>query len=243
MRAGILEREAELSVLAAAVQDATAGNGSVVLISGEAASASRASSRRSGRSCLPRAGCSSATATTWPRLGEHPYALQAAGRWREAATAWAAADCPYERAAALAESPDPADLLTALGILDDLGARPLATRVRGRLRALGVYYSFSTFLCVPNALSQEGGYSLGAQAGEEPLERLAPDAGFARFRRVAETPFNIVHGSTPVSTRRSWAPWAAGGGDGLPRCARQRDGSASGPSGSGMALHPVRSAA
>ena len=29
-----------------------------------------------------------------------------------------------------------------------------------------VYYSFSTFLCVPNALSQEGGYSLGAQAGE-----------------------------------------------------------------------------
>jgi predicted ATPase len=36
VRAGILEREAELSVLAAAVQDATAGNGSVVLISGEA---------------------------------------------------------------------------------------------------------------------------------------------------------------------------------------------------------------
>ena len=56
-----------------------------------------------------------------------------------------------------------------------------------------VYYSFSTFLCVPNALSQEGGYSLGAQAGEEPLGRLAADAGFARFRRVAETPFNIVY--------------------------------------------------
>ena len=29
-----------------------------------------------------------------------------------------------------------------------------------------VYYSFSTFLCVPNALSQAGGYTLGAQAGE-----------------------------------------------------------------------------
>ena len=70
--------------------------------------------------------------------GEHPYALQAAGRWREAAAAWAAAGCPYEQAAALAESPDPADLLTALGLLDDLGARPLATRVRGRLRALGI---------------------------------------------------------------------------------------------------------
>jgi SAM-dependent methyltransferase len=56
-----------------------------------------------------------------------------------------------------------------------------------------VYYSFSSFLCVPNALSQDGGYSLGAQAGEEPLARLAADAGFDRFRRVAETPFNIVY--------------------------------------------------
>jgi DNA-binding CsgD family transcriptional regulator/tetratricopeptide (TPR) repeat protein len=67
----------------------------------------------------------------------HPYALQAAGRWREAAALWAAAGCPYEHAAALAESPEPGDLLTALGILDELGATPLATLVRGRLRALG----------------------------------------------------------------------------------------------------------
>jgi DNA-binding CsgD family transcriptional regulator/tetratricopeptide (TPR) repeat protein len=67
----------------------------------------------------------------------HPYALQAAGRWREAAVAWEAAGCPYEHAAALAESPEPGDLLAALGILDELGAVPLATVVRGRLRALG----------------------------------------------------------------------------------------------------------
>ena len=60
-----------------------------------------------------------------------------------------------------------------------------------------VYYSFSTFLCVPNALSQDGGYSLGAQAGEEPVRRLAADAGFTRFRRVAETPFNIVYEARP----------------------------------------------
>jgi DNA-binding CsgD family transcriptional regulator/tetratricopeptide (TPR) repeat protein len=70
--------------------------------------------------------------------GDHPYAVQAAGRWREAAAAWEAAGCPYERAAALAESPDPEHLLTALGMLDDLGAKPLATVVRGRLRELGV---------------------------------------------------------------------------------------------------------
>jgi DNA-binding CsgD family transcriptional regulator/tetratricopeptide (TPR) repeat protein len=68
---------------------------------------------------------------------DHPYALQAAGRWREAAAVWEAAGCRYEHAAALAESPEPDDLLTALEILDELGAAPLATLVRRRLRALG----------------------------------------------------------------------------------------------------------
>ena len=56
-----------------------------------------------------------------------------------------------------------------------------------------VYYSFSTFLCVPNALSQSGGYSLGAQAGEAAIRQLVTDAGFTRFRRATETPFNIVY--------------------------------------------------
>ena len=70
--------------------------------------------------------------------GDHPYAVQAAGRWREAAAAWEAAGCQYEHAAALAESPDPEQLLTALAMLDELGARPLVTKVRRRLRALGV---------------------------------------------------------------------------------------------------------
>jgi len=40
--------------------------------------------------------------------------------------------------AALAESPDKQHLLTALGMLDELDAKPLATVVRRRLRALGV---------------------------------------------------------------------------------------------------------
>src|SRR5207302_2614959 len=70
--------------------------------------------------------------------GDHPYALQAAGRWREAAEAWQAAGCRYERAVALADSPAPEDLLAALETADDLGARPLAARLRARLRALGV---------------------------------------------------------------------------------------------------------
>jgi ubiquinone/menaquinone biosynthesis C-methylase UbiE len=71
-------------------------------------------------------------------------------------------------------------------------------KVADNLNPVGrVYYSFSSFLCVPNALSQVGGYSLGAQAGEEAISRLAHDAGFTRFRRVAETPFHLVYEARP----------------------------------------------
>jgi hypothetical protein len=63
----------------------------------------------------------------------HPYALHAAGHWQEAAAAWRKAGCPYEYAAALAESTDPADVQDALTTLDTLGAKPLANRVRLRL--------------------------------------------------------------------------------------------------------------
>jgi DNA-binding NarL/FixJ family response regulator len=73
-----------------------------------------------------------------PVVSKHPYALQMAGRWREAAAAWRAAGYPYEHAAALAESPDPQDRLAALAELDALGAAPLARLVRAGLRRLGV---------------------------------------------------------------------------------------------------------
>jgi len=60
-----------------------------------------------------------------------------------------------------------------------------------------IYYNFSSFLCVPNALSQPGGYALGAQAGEAAIRQVAADAGFTRFRRTAETPFNLVYEVRP----------------------------------------------
>jgi ubiquinone/menaquinone biosynthesis C-methylase UbiE len=59
------------------------------------------------------------------------------------------------------------------------------------------YYSFSSFLCVPNARSQPGGYALGAQAGEAAIRQVAIDAGFTRFRQAAETPFNLVLEARP----------------------------------------------
>ncbi|MCP3423964.1 hypothetical protein [Nocardioides pinisoli] len=52
-------------------------------------------------------------------------------------------------------------------------------------------------LCVPNAVSQPGGYALGAQAGEAAIRQVVTDAGFTRFRRVAETPFNHVYEARP----------------------------------------------
>jgi SAM-dependent methyltransferase len=60
-----------------------------------------------------------------------------------------------------------------------------------------LYYAGSNFLCVPNGLSQPGGYALGAQAGEEPIRRLAADAGFTRFRRAAQSAFNLVYEIRP----------------------------------------------
>lgn len=55
----------------------------------------------------------------------------------------------------------------------------------------------STQLCVPNALSQPGGYALGAQAGEAIIRQVTADAGFTRSRRAAETPFNLVYEVRP----------------------------------------------
>ncbi len=73
-----------------------------------------------------------------------------------------------------------------------------ADEVGGNLNPVGrVYFNASTQLCVPNALSQPGGYALGAQAGEAAIRQIAADAGFTRFRRAAETPFNLVYEVRP----------------------------------------------
>jgi SAM-dependent methyltransferase len=55
-----------------------------------------------------------------------------------------------------------------------------------------LYYSGSLMGCVPTSLAQEVGAALGAQAGEKRLREVAMDGGFREFRRVAETPFNMI---------------------------------------------------
>ncbi len=66
-------------------------------------------------------------------------------------------------------------------------------RVEDNFNPVGrAYYGFSTLLCTPASLSQEVGLALGAQAGEARIREVVTAAGFGSFRRVAETPFNLV---------------------------------------------------
>jgi SAM-dependent methyltransferase len=60
-----------------------------------------------------------------------------------------------------------------------------------------VYYSFSTLLCTPCSRSQEVALCLGAQSGEKRMREVVSSAGFSRFRRATETPFNIVYEARP----------------------------------------------
>ena len=53
------------------------------------------------------------------------------------------------------------------------------------------FYGGSTVACVPASLN-ENGPAVGAQAGEERIREIVTGAGFSKFRRAAQTPFNLV---------------------------------------------------
>lgn len=84
----------------------------------------------------------------WCRLGgdaatpipdfcaQHPFALEAAGRWKDAADAWHALGCRFERTRALSRGDEPAQR-QALALFEELGAQPMVERVRHRLRTAG----------------------------------------------------------------------------------------------------------
>lgn len=71
-------------------------------------------------------------------------------------------------------------------------------RLEDNLNPVGrIFYSASTFICTPASRSQQGAACLGAQAGEARLKEVVTDGGFTRFRRAAETPFNLVLEAKP----------------------------------------------
>jgi hypothetical protein len=70
-------------------------------------------------------------------------------------------------------------------------------KLEDNLNLLGrLFYAGSTMVCVPASLSQNGP-ALGAQVGEHGISQLVKSGGFKRFRRVAQTSFNIVYEAKP----------------------------------------------
>jgi hypothetical protein len=69
--------------------------------------------------------------------------------------------------------------------------------VQDNLNLVGrIYYSASTMICVPNSVA-DNGPALGAQAGEKRIKEIAEKAGFTKFKRASQTPFNIVYEAKP----------------------------------------------
>ncbi|HEX6221555.1 MAG TPA: AAA family ATPase [Acidimicrobiia bacterium] len=71
-----------------------------------------------------------------PDGAAEPFALQMSGKWGEAADLWREIGSPYEVGLSLSEG-DVEAMKEALEIFDTLGARPMADRVRRRLREMG----------------------------------------------------------------------------------------------------------
>ncbi len=59
-----------------------------------------------------------------------------------------------------------------------------------------ISYSVSAIVCVPNSLA-DNGPALGAQAGEERTRKVAEEAGFGKFTKTTQTPFNMVYEAKP----------------------------------------------
>jgi SAM-dependent methyltransferase len=147
----------------------------------------------------------------------HAESVEAAG---QSARRAGIANATFEVAKAKEYPGGPYDLVTVFDCLHDMGDPVGAARhvreslardgawmivepfaqddLKDNLNPVGrVYYSFSTLLCTPCSRSQEVGLCLGAQAGEARMRKVVTSAGFSRFRRAAETPFNLVYEARP----------------------------------------------
>jgi SAM-dependent methyltransferase len=70
-------------------------------------------------------------------------------------------------------------------------------KLEDNLNPIGrVFYAASAMICVPASLN-ENGPALGAQAGEKRIREVVTSAGFSKFRRATETPFNLIYEARP----------------------------------------------
>lgn len=101
-------------------------------------------------------------------------------------------DCLHDMGDPVAALRQARAVLTADGTC--MLVEPLAgDRLEDNLNPVGrLFYAVSSLICTPAAMAQSGGETLGAQAGEERLRKLAREAEFRHFRRAAQTPFHMV---------------------------------------------------
>jgi SAM-dependent methyltransferase len=101
-------------------------------------------------------------------------------------------DCLHDMGDPLAAARHAASVLAPDGTV--MLVEPFANdRVEDNLSPVArLYYAASTTLCCAHAIAEGGKLVLGAQAGEKRLAEVFRKAGFARFRRAAETPFNLI---------------------------------------------------
>ena len=101
-------------------------------------------------------------------------------------------DCLHDMGDPVAAAANIRERLSADGTL--MLVEPMAgDQLEENLHPLGqAFYGFSTLVCTPASLSQEGRRGLGAQAGEARLREVLSEAGFTRIRRAAETPANLI---------------------------------------------------
>ena len=142
-------------------------------------------------------------------------------RARKAAALAGVADrCTFEIASSKAFPGSNYDLIAFFDCLHDMGdPAGAAAHVRRALKPDGTWlivepfanddlennlnpigrlaYCASTMVCTPASKAQEVGLALGAQAGEKRLREVVTNGGFTRFRRAAETPFNLVLEAKP----------------------------------------------
>ncbi len=101
-------------------------------------------------------------------------------------------DCLHDMGDPLAAAAHAAKAITPDGTL--MLVEPFANdRVKDNISPVArIYYAASTTICCAHAVSEGGHMVLGGQAGEARLADVFRKAGFTRFRRAAETPFNLI---------------------------------------------------
>ena len=101
-------------------------------------------------------------------------------------------DCLHDMGDPVAAARHAAEVLAPDGTI--MLVEPFANdRVEDNISPVArLYYAASTTICCAHAISEGGKLVLGAQAGEKRLPDVFRKAGFTRFRRAAETPFNLI---------------------------------------------------